>query len=111
MSLIDKIRVYWNREKAMHDGPQETKVVADAIAPSALSKPEPPRFVDSQRNADYPDTKKWAVLNRPHFETRSRAITYVTRSKSGAPMLIRRDLETREIVSDDNDSFALGRND
>ena len=110
MSLLSRIRrILGNeRETPAHDVAPETKS-ANAIV--SASKPEPPRYVDSKRNPNVPDTARWAVLNRCDYTRKSRAVTYVTRSKSGAPILIRRDLETREIIGDDNDSFALRRND
>ena len=108
MSLLKRFRRILGNERATaaHDvAHSETKVAVAAIP--APSKSEPPRFVDSQRNPNLPDTRKWAELNRPSFTRRSRYVTYAGRDKRGNVVLLRRDLVSGELEPEAMTPFAL----
>ena len=109
-TLIQRVREILGGEihaKAMHDGPQETKSANGIVSPSAPTPEPKPRFVDSKRNPDLPDTKKWAELNRPSFTRRSRYVTYAGRDKRGNVVLLRRDLVSGEPEPEAMTPFAL----
>jgi len=108
-SLLKMIRSILGNERETPecDAQPQTKKGADGtFSASAPSKPEPPRFVDSQRNPDLPDTKKWAELNKPTFTRRSRWVTVAVRRNGGAA-LVRRDLLSGELEPENEGPFAL----
>ena len=112
-TLIQRIRELFGdaHVEAAHDDARQTpdtKVVAATIPASA---PSAPKFVDSAKPAGVPSTEDWKRLNRCDYTRKSRAITVATRTPDGGVRLVRRDLETREIIADDEDGFfVFGRN-
>ena len=106
VELLKKIRaILLGENHAKADVAQPEAKSPPAIVPE--SAPPAPKFVDSQRNPDLPDTKKWAELNKPTFTRRSRYVTFAGRDKRGNVVLLRRDLVNGEPEPEAMTPFAL----